>query len=57
MKSIVLLFGDSPKAYLSDRSIPYAAGLAYYTVFAIGPLSVFVVSVAGPIVGHARSSK
>lgn len=53
MHSIHHLFRDSLRAYLSDRSIAYAAGLAYYAVFAVGPLVVFVVAVAGPVVGHS----
>jgi membrane protein len=50
------LFRDSVKAYFSDRSIIYAAGLAYYAVFAIAPLLVFVVMVAGFFIGRSAAA-
>ncbi len=40
--SALYLFRDSLKAYFGDRSIIYAAGLAYYAVFAIATL-LFVI--------------
>lgn len=53
--SILSLVKDSIKAYFGDRSIMYAAGLAYYAVFAIAPLLVFVVSVAGVLIGRSNA--
>ena len=53
--SLLNLLKDSLKAYFSDRSIIYAAGLAYYAVFAIAPLLVLVVSVAGLFVGRSAA--
>ena len=53
MRAILILFKDAIKAYLGDRSVMYAAGLAYYAVFAIAPLLVFVVSIAGLFIGRA----
>lgn len=49
------LFKDSFRAFLSDRSTIYAAGLAYYAVFAIGPLLVFLSAVAGYFVGRSNA--
>lgn len=53
--AVVHLFRDSLKAYFGDRSIIYAAGLAYYAVFAIPPLLVFVVTVAGLFIGRSQA--
>lgn len=51
--AILHLFKDSVKAFFADRSVIYAAGLAYYSVFAIAPLLVFVVIVAGVFAGQS----
>lgn len=53
--SIIYLFRDALKAYFSDRSVIYAAGLAYYAVFAIAPLLVFVVTLAGVFIGRSNA--
>ena len=53
--SIIYLFRDSLKAYFGDRSVMYAAGLAYYAVFAIAPLLVFVVTIAGILIGRSNA--
>lgn len=53
--SILNLFRDSLKAYFGDRSIVYAAGLAYYAVFAIAPLLAFVVTIAGIFIGRSNA--
>ena len=53
--STIYLFQDSIKAYFGDRSIIYAAGLAYYAVFAIAPLLVFVVTLAGVFIGRSNA--
>lgn len=54
--AIFHLFRDSLKAYTGDRSIMYAAGLAYYAVFAIAPLMVFVVTIAGIFIGRSNAA-
>lgn len=56
MTSILHLFRDSIKAYFGDRSIMYAAGLAYYAVFAIAPLLVFVVTLSGVFIGRSNAA-
>ena len=56
MTSTLHLFRDSFKAYFSDRSIIYAAGLAYYAVFAIAPLLVFVITLAGVFIGRSNAA-
>lgn len=52
---VILLFRDSFKAFFSDRSIIYAAGLAYYTVFAIAPLLVLIVTISGFFIGRSSA--
>lgn len=47
LKSSFLLFKDAFSEFLKDRASIYAAGLAYYTIFSIAPLIVFVVTIAG----------
>lgn len=53
--AIIHLLRDSLKAYFGDRSIIYAAGLAYYAVFGIAPLLVFVVTFAGVFIGRSNA--
>jgi membrane protein len=53
MTLIFQLFTDAFKAFLDDRATMYAAGLAYYTVFAIAPLLVFVVWLASVFIGRS----
>ncbi len=47
LKSGFLLLKDAFSEFLKDRASIYAAGLAYYTIFSIAPLIVFVVTIAG----------
>lgn len=54
--SILHLFRDSIKAYLNDRAAIYAAGLAYYAVFAIAPLLILTAAIAGVFIGESLAS-
>jgi len=47
LKSTFLLFKDAFLAFRNDQASIYAAGLAYYMVFSVAPLLVFVISIAG----------
>ena len=53
LRSTLSLFRDTIKAYLTDSSIMYAAGLSYYAVFAIAPLLVVISAVAGALIGRS----
>jgi membrane protein len=55
MRSALRLFTDAFKAFLDDRATMYAAGLAYYTVFAIAPLLVFLVWLASIFIGRSAA--
>ena len=56
IKSVLILLRDTVAAFLQDRATIYAAGLAYYTVFSLAPLLVFVVTVAGFFIGRSAAS-
>jgi membrane protein len=53
--AVVHLFRDALKAYFGDRSIIYAAGLAYYAVFAIAPLLALVIAIASVFIGRSQA--
>ncbi len=57
IKSLLVLLRDTVAAFLQDRATIYAAGLAYYTVFSLAPLLVFVVTVAGFFIGRSAASE
>ena len=57
IKGLLLLLRDTVAAFLQDRATLYAAGLAYYTVFSLAPLLVFVVTVAGFFIGRSAASE
>ena len=42
---------DSGGAFIEDNCIKLSAALSYYTIFAIGPLLVMVISIAGRVYG------
>lgn len=50
------LLADSVAAFLQDKATLYAAGLAYYTIFSLAPLLVFVIAVAGFFIGRSAAS-
>lgn len=53
MRATYHLFRDALKAYFNDRAAIYAAGLAYYAVFAIAPLLLLVGSIASMFIGRS----
>ena len=57
IKSIFLLLRDTVSAFLQDRATIYAAGLAYYAVFSLAPLLIFVVAIAGLFIGRSAASE
>ena len=56
IKGLLLLLRDTVAAFLQDRATLYAAGLAYYTVFSLAPLLIFVITVAGFFIGRSAAS-
>lgn len=57
IKGFFKLLADTVAAFLQDRATIYAAGLAYYAVFSLAPLLVFVVTVAGLFIGRSAASE
>ncbi len=57
LKSIFLLFKDSLIAYFRDKDSIYAAGLAYYMIFSIAPLLVFITAMAGIFIGRSAAAE
>jgi len=55
VKSLLLLFKDALGEYFKDRASIYAAGLAYYMLFSLAPLLVFITSVTGLFVGRSAA--
>lgn len=55
IKAIFLLFKDALVAFFEDRATIFAAGLAYYTIFALAPLLVLVTAVAGLFIGPSAA--
>lgn len=56
LSAIFRLFKDALKEFFSDRATLYAAALAYYTVFSLAPLLVFITSLAGLFIGRANAT-
>ncbi len=44
---------EAAKAFAADNAVKLSAALSYYTIFAIGPLLVIVLSLAGIFLGEA----
>lgn len=44
---------DAAKAFSADNAVKLSAALSYYTIFAIGPLLVIVLSLSGIFLGEA----
>lgn len=57
LKSLLRLLTDTVGAFLADRATIYAAGLAYYAVFSLAPLMVFVIVIAGYFIGRSSASE
>jgi membrane protein len=57
LKAIFFLLKESIGEFVKDRATIYAAGLAYYGVFAIAPLLVFTTAVAGRFIGRGAAAE
>ena len=44
---------EAGKAFSADNAVKLSAALSYYTIFAIGPLLVIVLSLSGIFLGEA----
>ena len=55
MKTIFKLVIDSFWSWYEDRAMRMGAALAYYSVFALAPLLVMVISIAGLVFGEQKA--
>ncbi|MFT3825399.1 MAG: YihY/virulence factor BrkB family protein [Chitinophagaceae bacterium] len=52
VKSFFSILKEAVVAFLDDRGLKLSASLSYYTVFAIGPLMLIIISLAGIFLGQ-----
>ncbi|HMT20413.1 MAG TPA: YihY/virulence factor BrkB family protein [Promineifilum sp.] len=57
LKSLLFIFRDALGAYFKDRAAIYAAGGAYYAVFSVAPLLVFMTAIVGLFIGHSTAGE
>jgi membrane protein len=57
LKSVYELIRDTLKAFFADRATIFAAGLAYFTLFALAPLLVIVLTIAGFFIGRSAAGE
>lgn len=57
IRAVFSLLKDTVAAFLQDKASLYAAGLAYYTIFSLAPLLVFVITVAGAFIGRTAAGE
>jgi membrane protein len=55
MKSFLTLIKDSALGWYEDRAMRMGAALAYYSVFALAPLLVMGISIAGLVFGEQKA--
>jgi len=51
MGKAIGLLGDAGSAFVNDNAFKLSASLSYYTIFALGPLLIIVISLAGIFFG------
>ncbi|MBQ0118110.1 MAG: YihY/virulence factor BrkB family protein [Flavobacterium sp.] len=51
-KKIFTLFKNTVNSFLDDNVIKFSASLSYYTIFAIPPLAIIIISVCGYFYGE-----
>lgn len=55
LKAAFSLVKDSVTTFLSDRATIFAAGLAYYAIFALAPLIIVTIAIAGFFIGRSNA--
>jgi membrane protein len=51
-KRVFQLLGEAGVAFINDNGLKLSASLSYYTVFALGPLLIIIISLAGIFFGR-----
>ncbi len=52
IKKVSLLFKNAAIGFSNDNAFKLSASLSYYTIFAIGPLLIIIISLAGMVYGR-----
>ncbi len=52
LKAVYILLRDTFQQWNNDKASTWAAALAYYTIFSIGPLLLIAISIAGLVFGE-----
>src|SRR5207253_6028729 len=55
MRAFLSLIKESALSWYEDRAMRMGAALAYYSVFALAPLLVMVISIAGLVFGEQKA--
>lgn len=51
IRKISPLLKNSISGFIADSALSHAAAIAYFTIFAIGPLLIIIIAVAGLVFG------
>jgi len=51
IKKLIKLFKNTGEGFIDDNAFKLAASLSYYTIFALGPLLIIIISLAGIFFG------
>lgn len=55
-KRVFKLLGDAGNSFLDDDAFKLSASLSYYTLFALGPFLIIIISLAGMFFGEGRAA-
>lgn len=55
LKSALLLIKDTVAAFLADRATIFAAGISYFSIFAIAPLLILIINIAGLFISRSAA--
>ena len=54
-KRLFKLIGDAGNSFLDDEGFKLSASLSYYMIFALGPVLIIIISLAGILYGDGRA--
>ena len=54
-KRLFKLIGDAGNSFLDDEGFKLSASLSYYMIFALGPVLIIIISLAGMLYGDGRA--
>lgn len=57
LKALFNLARDTVAAFFADRATIYAAGISYFSIFAIAPLLILVINIAGVFISRTAAGE